>query len=57
MKTLQQRETEAILALGESHELQRETIFRMGNRIEELESLLDKANQNIRELNELLKHK
>lgn len=57
MKTLQQQETEAILAMGEAHEQQRETIYRMGQRIEELESQLEKAKIEILNLKDLLLHK
>ena len=43
METIQQQETKAILQMAE--------------RIKELEDKLDRAKQEIRELNELLKHK
>jgi len=43
METIQQQETKAILAMAE--------------RIKELEDKLERAKQEIRELNELLKHK
>ena len=57
MKTIQQLETEAILSLGESHEVQRETIFRMGQRIQELEEQLKRANIEILSLIDEAKHK
>jgi hypothetical protein len=57
MKTLQQQETEAILSMADAHENQRETIFRMGQRIEELEEQLRKANIEILSLIDEAKHK
>jgi len=50
MKTLQQQETEAILSLGEAHDLQREIIYRLQNEIDSLTTLLESANERIRQL-------
>ena len=50
MKTVQQLETEAILALGESHNHQREVIYRMGEKLSELEQQLAMANDRVRQL-------
>ena len=50
MKTLQQQETEAILSLGESHELQREIIYKQQREIEVLQSQLRQANEIIHQL-------
>ena len=50
MKTLQQQEPEAILSLGEAHDLQREIIYRLQNEIDSLTTLLESANERIRQL-------
>jgi hypothetical protein len=47
MKTLQEQETQAILKLGELHNHQREVIFTMSKKIEELESAVSMANGRI----------
>jgi CII-binding regulator of phage lambda lysogenization HflD len=50
MKTVQQLETESILALGEAHNNQRDVIYRMGEKITELEKQLAMANDRVRQL-------
>jgi hypothetical protein len=50
MKTIQQQETEAILALGEAHDTQREVIYRLGQQVAVLERELAMANERVRHL-------
>lgn len=50
MKTVQQLETEAILALGEAHDTQREVIYRLGQQVAVLERELAMANERVRHL-------
>lgn len=50
MKTVQQLETEAILELGESHNNQREVIYRLGQQVAVLERELVMANERVRHL-------
>jgi hypothetical protein len=49
-KTVEQQETEAILAMGEMHDNQRETIFRLGEQVQNLEKALAQANERVRQL-------
>ena len=50
MKTLHQQETEAILSLSESHDMQREVIYRLQNEIDSLTKLLEQSNDRVRQL-------
>ena len=47
MKTLEQQETEVILKMFEQHDLQRETIFKMGKKIYELELKVKELQQRL----------
>jgi len=48
--TLQQQETKVVLELFEAHNNQRDVIYRMGEKITELEKQLAMANDRVRQL-------
>jgi hemerythrin-like domain-containing protein len=50
MKTLREQETEAILQMSATHDLQREVIFRLQEEIDALQRSLQQANSRVREL-------